>query len=51
MARPIAFEVTPYDPREALRKRLEAAPLSTPKRCSRATSCCSSCTNPERCAC
>lgn len=27
MARPIAFEVTPYDPREALRKRLEAAPI------------------------
>jgi uncharacterized protein YjgD (DUF1641 family) len=26
MARPIAFEVTPYDPREVLRKRLEAAP-------------------------
>ncbi|MGD0740006.1 MAG: DUF1641 domain-containing protein [Terracidiphilus sp.] len=27
MARPIAFEVPPYDPREALRKRLEAAPV------------------------
>ncbi len=27
MARPIAFEVPPYDPRESLRKRLEAAPI------------------------
>ncbi len=27
MARPIAFEPQPYDPREALRKRLEAAPV------------------------
>lgn len=27
MARPIAFEPQPYDPREALRKRLEAAPI------------------------
>jgi uncharacterized protein YjgD (DUF1641 family) len=27
MARPIVFEVPPYDPREALRKRLEAAPV------------------------
>jgi uncharacterized protein YjgD (DUF1641 family) len=27
MARPIALEVPPYDPRETLRKRLEAAPL------------------------
>jgi uncharacterized protein YjgD (DUF1641 family) len=27
MARPIAFEVPPYDPRETLRKRLEAAPI------------------------
>jgi uncharacterized protein YjgD (DUF1641 family) len=26
MSRPIAFEVPPYDPRETLRKRLEAAP-------------------------
>jgi len=26
MAQPIAFEVPPYDPRETLRKRLEAAP-------------------------
>ena len=26
MARPIAFEVRPYDPREILRKRPEAAP-------------------------
>jgi uncharacterized protein YjgD (DUF1641 family) len=26
MARPIAFEVPPYDPREMLRRRLEAAP-------------------------
>lgn len=27
MARPIAFEPQPYDPREALRKRIEAAPI------------------------
>ncbi len=27
MARAVAFEVTPYDPRETLRKRLEAAPV------------------------
>jgi uncharacterized protein YjgD (DUF1641 family) len=27
MARPIAFEVPPYDPRQALHKRLEAAPV------------------------
>jgi uncharacterized protein YjgD (DUF1641 family) len=27
MAQPIAYEVPPYDPREALRKRLEAAPV------------------------
>jgi len=27
MARPLAFEVTPCDPREALRRRLEAAPV------------------------
>ncbi len=27
MARPLSFEVTPYDPRETLRKRLEAAPI------------------------
>ena len=27
MARPIAFEVPPYDPRETLRKRLEAVPV------------------------
>ena len=27
MAQPIAFEPQPYDPREALRKRLEAAPV------------------------
>jgi uncharacterized protein YjgD (DUF1641 family) len=27
MAQPIAFEVPPYDPRETLRKRLEAAPV------------------------
>lgn len=27
MARPIAFEPQPYDPRETLRKRIEAAPI------------------------
>jgi len=27
MAQPLAFEVPPYDPRETLRKRLEAAPV------------------------